>query len=216
MDYLIASSTKWANWLLTKGGSDTFPILLSENPLIIMSCWKHGYSWPSLATFPYPSSPQAGLLDNILYPHTVAECMFVLVVLLLHGHVWGSIRVQHLWVRPWFLFLVFSPMIFHIFSNGFIAGLCGGHFITAIPSSSRKLNSFSFVARCIVLHKFYSFSCPFVLIRKSMLAKKFFINTGINITMKTNNGSCSRWRNQPLCHYAPPSKFHSFLNALRR
>ena len=34
--------------------------------IIIMSCWKHGYPWPSLATFPYRSSPQAGLLDNIL------------------------------------------------------------------------------------------------------------------------------------------------------
>ena len=54
-----------------------------------MSCWKHGYPWSSLATFPYRSSPQAGLLDNILYPHIVAECMFVLVVLLLHGYVWG-------------------------------------------------------------------------------------------------------------------------------
>ena len=30
-------------------------------------------SWPSLATFPYRSSPQAGLLDNILHPHIVAE-----------------------------------------------------------------------------------------------------------------------------------------------
>ena len=49
-----------------------------------------------IATFPYRSSPQAGLWDNILYPHIVAECMFVLVVLLLHGHVWGSIRVHHL------------------------------------------------------------------------------------------------------------------------
>ena len=28
--------------------------------------------------------------------------MFVLVVLLLHGHVWGSIRVHHLWVHPCF------------------------------------------------------------------------------------------------------------------
>ena len=28
--------------------------------------------------------------------------MFVLVVLLLHGHVWGSIRVHLLWVRPCF------------------------------------------------------------------------------------------------------------------
>ena len=39
-------------------------------------------------TFPYRSSPQVGLLNNIPYPHIVAECMFVLVVLLLHGHVW--------------------------------------------------------------------------------------------------------------------------------
>ena len=61
-----------------------------------MSCWKYGHPRPSLATFPYRSLPQAGLLDNMLYPHIVAECMFVLVVLLLHGHVWGSIRVYHL------------------------------------------------------------------------------------------------------------------------
>ena len=78
-----------------------------------MSCWKHGYPWPFIATFPYRSSPQAGLLDNILYPHIVAECMFVLVVLLLIGHVWGSIRVHHLWVRPtclvrltWIVFVI--------------------------------------------------------------------------------------------------------------
>ena len=36
--------------------------------IIIMSCWQHGYPWPSLATFSYRSSPQAGLLDNIPYP----------------------------------------------------------------------------------------------------------------------------------------------------
>ena len=64
-----------------------------------MSCWWHGYPWPSLATPPYRSSPQAGLQDNIPYPHIAAECMFVLVILLLHGHVWGSIRVHLLWVR---------------------------------------------------------------------------------------------------------------------
>ena len=39
--------------------------------------------------FSYRSLSQAGLLDNIPYPHIVAECMFVLVVLVLHGHVWG-------------------------------------------------------------------------------------------------------------------------------
>ena len=46
---------------------------------------------------------------NIPYPHIVAESMFVLVVLLLHGHVWGSIRVHHLWVRP-----CFSSSVLHV------------------------------------------------------------------------------------------------------
>ena len=35
--------------------------------------------------------------------------MFVLVVLLLHGHVWGSIRVHHLCVRP-----CFSSSVLHV------------------------------------------------------------------------------------------------------
>ena len=35
--------------------------------------------------------------------------MFVLVVLLLHGHVWGSIRVHLLWVRP-----CFSSSVLHV------------------------------------------------------------------------------------------------------
>ena len=51
----------------------------------------------------------AGLLEKILYPHIVVECMFALVVLLLHGHVWGSIRVHHLWVHP-----CFSSSVLHV------------------------------------------------------------------------------------------------------
>ena len=47
-----------------------------------MSCWWHGYPWPSLATFPYRPSPQAGLLDNIPYSHIFAECMFVIPLFL--------------------------------------------------------------------------------------------------------------------------------------
>ena len=50
---------------------------------------------PSLATFTYRSSSLAGLQGNIPYPHIAAECMFVLVVLLLPGHMLGSIRVHH-------------------------------------------------------------------------------------------------------------------------
>ena len=43
----------------------------------------------TLATPPHRSSPKVGLQDSTPYPHIAAECMFVLVVLLLHGHVWG-------------------------------------------------------------------------------------------------------------------------------
>ena len=70
--------------------------------IIIMSCRQHGYPWPSLATFPYRSSPPAGLLGYILCPHIAAVCKFGLVVLLLLGHMWGSIGVRHLRARPWF------------------------------------------------------------------------------------------------------------------
>ena len=83
--------------------------------IIIMSCRQHGYSWRSLATSPYRSSPPAGLQGYILCPHIVAVCKFELVVLLLHGHMRGSIGVHHLWARPcfsssvprvWFVLLV--------------------------------------------------------------------------------------------------------------
>ena len=70
--------------------------------IIIMSCRQHGYPWPSLATSPYHSSPPAGLQSYILCPHIVAVCKFKLVVLLLHGHMWGSIGVHPLWARPCF------------------------------------------------------------------------------------------------------------------
>ena len=50
--------------------------------IIIMSYRQHGYPWPSLATFPYRSSPLACLQGYIPYPHLAAVCMFELVVLL--------------------------------------------------------------------------------------------------------------------------------------
>ena len=57
--------------------------------IIIMSCSQHKYPWPSLATSPYRSSLLAGL-------HRAAVCMFELAVLLLLGHMWGSIGVHHM------------------------------------------------------------------------------------------------------------------------
>ena len=70
--------------------------------IIIMSCGQHRYPWQSLATSPYHSSPPAGLLGYIPCPHIPAVCKFGLVVLLLLGHMWGSIGVRHLRARPCF------------------------------------------------------------------------------------------------------------------
>ena len=67
--------------------------------IIIMLCYLHGYPWPSLTTPPYRSSSPASLQNYIPYPHIAAVCMFELVVLLLLGHMWGSIGVHHLWAR---------------------------------------------------------------------------------------------------------------------
>ena len=61
-----------------------------------MSCHMHGYPRPSLAPSLYRSSPQAGLQGYIPYPDIAAGCMIELVVLLLPGHMWGSIGVHHL------------------------------------------------------------------------------------------------------------------------
>ena len=43
---------------------------------------------------PIVKSPPAGLQGYIPYPHIAAVCMYELVVLLLHGHMWGSIGVH--------------------------------------------------------------------------------------------------------------------------
>ena len=70
--------------------------------IIIMSYRQHRYPWLSLATFPYRSSPLAVLQGYNPCSHKAAVCMFELVVLLLNGHMWGSIGGHHLWARPSF------------------------------------------------------------------------------------------------------------------
>ena len=70
--------------------------------IIIMSCRQHRYPLPSLATSPYHSSPLVGPQGYIPYSHIAAVCMFYQVVLLLHGHMWESIGVHHLWARVCF------------------------------------------------------------------------------------------------------------------
>ena len=79
------------------------PITGSKNIIIIiMSCRQHGYPWPSLATPPDRSSLLAGLQGYIPYPLITAVSMFEQAVLLLFGHMSGSIGVYHLWARPCF------------------------------------------------------------------------------------------------------------------
>ena len=60
--------------------------------IIIMSCYQQGYPWPSLATSPNRSSPLAGPQGYIPYPHIAAVCWFELVVLLLLGHMRGTLE----------------------------------------------------------------------------------------------------------------------------
>ena len=83
LDYLLF-------WSLQNSLNEKKNSLGSVIIIIIMSCRQHGYPWPSLATSP------AGLLGYILCPHIAAVCKFGLVVLLLLGHMWGSIGVCHL------------------------------------------------------------------------------------------------------------------------
>ena len=100
----------WIQWLYVEWQmfvymwTKIYVIRIEFDPeiIIIMSCRQHGYPWPSPATSPYHSLPPAGLQGYILCPHIVAVCKFELVVLLLHGHMWGSIGVHHLWARPCF------------------------------------------------------------------------------------------------------------------
>ena len=61
-----------------------------------MSCHRHRYPRPSLATSPYRSSPLGSLQGYIPYPHITAVCMFELVVRPFRDHMWGSIGVHHL------------------------------------------------------------------------------------------------------------------------
>ena len=44
--------------------------------IIIMSCHRHGYPWPPLATSPYRSSPLASLQGYITYASPVVSYMF--------------------------------------------------------------------------------------------------------------------------------------------
>ena len=96
--YIYITLIKDSYQMCTKENSFKSTIII----IIIMSCRQHGYPWPSLTTSPYYSSPLAGLQGYILCPHIAAVCKFELVVLLLLGHMWGSIGVHHLWARPCF------------------------------------------------------------------------------------------------------------------
>ena len=75
---------------------------------IILNHYHHHVlplAWTSLTLsrhFSLSFIASAGLQGYIPYPHIAAVCMFELVVMLLLGHMRGSIGVHHLWARPCF------------------------------------------------------------------------------------------------------------------
>ena len=105
MDGRWLYSCCFVGWCL----EDLFNIARRFIIIIIMSCRRHEYPWSSLATSPYHSSPLAGPQGYISYPHRAAVYKFELVVLLLPGHMWGSIGVHHLWACP-----CFSSSVLHV------------------------------------------------------------------------------------------------------
>ena len=116
-----------------------------------------------------------------------------------------------------FLFWAFSPMVFHTFSMRFTSGLYGGHFITAIPSASRKsytvlalwqgaLSCINIGVSTVSLRK-WGRACR----RKSSLQKLALIlpwkqTMGLTLAEEIIFHTIS----------LPPSEFHSFLYVLRR
>ena len=134
-----------------------------------------------------------------------------MVVILSHS----SFRKTH--KSSIFSALSFLSYDFHTFSIRFISGLYGAHFITAIPSSARKFN------KVLALWQ-GALSC---------------INIGVSTVPLRKWGRKNWWRSSLLTlalilplkrtmgptpaeeiilphYYAPPTKFHSFLNTLRR
>ena len=71
-------------------------------------------------------------------PHETINYLQKVVVILSHFSSRKAHKSSIFWL---FLLWAFSPMTFPIFSWGFISGFCGGYFMTAIPSFSRKLNT---------------------------------------------------------------------------
>ena len=91
---------KGPEYVFVVSDSNIICAIIAINCIIIMSFRQHGYSWLSLATSPYHSSPLAGLQGYIPNPQIAAVCMFELGILLLLGYMWGSIGVLYLWARP--------------------------------------------------------------------------------------------------------------------
>ena len=104
-------------------------------PIIIMSCRQHGYPWPSLVTSPYHSSPLAGLQGYILCPHIAAVCKFKLVVLLLLGHMWGSIQYNNIFYKQKFGLPMGSPLC-RVLTCIYLEFLESGPFKYIIPNSA--------------------------------------------------------------------------------
>ena len=90
------------NWAKKYQGQSSIYQDSVEQWIIIISCYQHGYPWPSLVTPPYCPLLPAGPQGYILYRHRAVVCRFEQVVLSLHVHVKGSTGVPQLWAHPYF------------------------------------------------------------------------------------------------------------------
>ena len=76
----------------------TYSWINSMNIFLIISCYQHGYPWPSLATPTNRLIASSRVQDYIPYRHRAAVGRFQLVVLPMKR----STGVHHLWARPCF------------------------------------------------------------------------------------------------------------------
>ena len=114
-----------------------------------MSCRQHGYLRPSLATSSYHSSPPAGLQGYILCPRIVAVCKFEQIVLLLHGHMWGSIGAHHLWAHPCFSSSVLRVLHVNAHKTQYMCYNQTGNIATLDGASLKLVDKFTYLGSSV-------------------------------------------------------------------
>ena len=70
--------------------------------IIIISCWQHGYPWPSLATPPYRSSPWHRIITTGQPVWTNLTAIIIIIISCWqHGYPWPSLATPPYRSSPW-------------------------------------------------------------------------------------------------------------------